>query len=511
MQSLDRRQTDLSVLHPVFRDAVRKLIDDLKIGNHPFELFETFRSPERQDYLFAKGRSTQGRIVTNARPWWSYHQYGLAADFVLKIDGEWSWDTAGANASHWKALHDLGRQHGLEPLSWEMPHLQLAGLRIEDLRAGRYPPFGDDSWAETLETTIEGWAGTGQAPPPPAVPERPALEGVGASRVTRGTRVDIDLDEPDGGGAALDRPAVPETTMDASAMPQNHFALIQVYIDKWEGGYVDNPNDPGGATNMGITLATLTRWRGRSVSKTELKALTRVEQRQIMKAFYYDVVRGDELPAAAAAMTYNAAVLHGPRRGARFLQTALAGQGLEVVVDGAVGRQTLGAAGRADLSRLIRDFASAEGQFLRALPHFGTFGKGWMNRLEDIEVFARTLLSPQGVASSPDTEGTLPRVIMGKPETDPKPLTSVNAALGETIGRLLDGRKTIIGLVATLLTVVAPDLAKSLNLSADVSTVTDLSSLIQPFALAMTGWGAFGKVQKWLLASGETTPAAGGR
>lgn len=510
MKSLDQRQTDLSVLHPALRDAVQKLMADLKDGKHPFELFESFRSPERQEYLFAKGRSAPGRIVTNAPPWSSYHQYGLAADFVLKINGQWSWDTEGANAAHWKALHELGRRHGLEPLSWEMPHLQLAGLRIGDLRAGLYPPFGDDSWAENLETAIEGWAGTGQAPPPPAVPERPALEGVGASRVASGMGADnLDLGVPTAGDRVLARPAVPETTAETSAMLANQFTRIQVYIDKWEGGYVDHPNDPGGATNMGITLATLSRWRGGAVSKAELKALTRVEQRQIMKAFYYDVVRGDEMPAAAAAMTYNAAVLHGPSRGARFLQAALAAQGLEVAVDGAVGRQTLGAAARADLPRLIADFASTQERFLRSLHHFGTFGKGWLNRLEDITAFARTFLS---AASIFDADMPRPSPVVDPPHDSGQPLTSVNAALGQTVGRLLDGRKTAIGLVATLLTAVAPNLATSLGLPpVDDATVTSLSSLIQPFAVALTGWGVLGKMQKWLVASGQTTSAAGGR
>ncbi|MGF6229949.1 peptidoglycan L-alanyl-D-glutamate endopeptidase CwlK [Inquilinus ginsengisoli] len=514
MQSLDRRHTDVSVLHPVFRDAVLKLIDDLKDGNHPFELFESFRSPERQEYLFSKGRSAPGSIVTNARPWSSYHQYGLAADFVLKINGQWSWDTQGINVVHWKALHELGRRHGLEPLSWEMPHLQLAGLRIEDLRAGRYPPFGDDNWAENLETAIEGWAGAGAVPPRPAVPERPALDGVGASRVTSGIGVDsLDLDASTAGDGALNRSAVPDPTAEIHAMLPNQFARIQTYIDKWEGGYVDHPSDPGGATNMGITLATLSRWRGGAVSKAELKALTRVEQRLIMKAFYYDVVRGDEMPAAAAAMTYNAAVLHGPSRGARFLQAALVAQGLQVAVDGAVGRQTLGAAARADLPRLVADFASIQERFLRSLHHFSTFGKGWMNRLEDITAFARTFLSVPSAASILNPDFTRPSPVVDPPPPDNgQPLTSVNAALGQTVGRLLDGRKTAIGLVATLLTAVAPSWATSLGLPPiDEHTVTSWASAIQPFAVALTGWGFLGKLQKWLVADGQATPAAGGR
>ena len=46
------------------------------------------------------------------------------------------------------------------------------------------------------------------------------------------------------------------------------------FVFEREGGYVDDPDDPGGATNMGITLATLAAWRGREVSKAEVRALS---------------------------------------------------------------------------------------------------------------------------------------------------------------------------------------------------------------------------------------------
>jgi hypothetical protein len=67
--------------------------------------------------------------VTNAKAWESYHQYGLAVDFVLRLGNQWSWDTSGTLKRHWQRLHELGREVGLEPLSWELPHLQVARLK----------------------------------------------------------------------------------------------------------------------------------------------------------------------------------------------------------------------------------------------------------------------------------------------------------------------------------------------------------------------------------------------
>jgi peptidoglycan L-alanyl-D-glutamate endopeptidase CwlK len=141
-----RRNFDPALLHPVFREKAQALLDSLAAEGIPFRLFEGFRSPERQQYLYAQGRTRPGVIVTKARAGQSYHQYGLAGDFVLFEKGGWSWGAAGPKAGWWKRLQETGKGLGLEPLSFEMPHLQLAGLRIHDLAAGKYPPGGDATW-----------------------------------------------------------------------------------------------------------------------------------------------------------------------------------------------------------------------------------------------------------------------------------------------------------------------------------------------------------------------------
>jgi len=170
------RISELDLLHPVVRNAVQEVFAQLEKEEIPFRVFESFRSPERQRMLYAQGRTAPGPRVTKAQPWSSYHQYGLAADFVLFIDGKWSWDDKGPRRKYWQRLHEIARAHGLEPLSWELPHLQYVGTTIEKLRAGDYPSFGDDSWADNLATAIEGWDGKQPAAPPLiAISRRPAL------------------------------------------------------------------------------------------------------------------------------------------------------------------------------------------------------------------------------------------------------------------------------------------------------------------------------------------------
>lgn len=66
--------------------------------------------------------------------------------------------------------------------------------------------------------------------------------------------------------------------------------LIKGIIDRVivrEGGYVDDPDDPGGATNMGITFATLEKWRDKRIVKSEVKRLDRAEAIQIYYQMYW--------------------------------------------------------------------------------------------------------------------------------------------------------------------------------------------------------------------------------
>ena len=151
------RNPDPACLHPVFREKSAALLAALEAEGFAFRLFEGFRSPERQQRLYAQGRTLPGAIVTKARPWTSYHQYGLAGDFVIFAKGNWSWEAAGEKAGRWRRLHEIGRQLGLEPLSFELPHLQMAGLRIEDLAAGQYPDGGNASWKAAMDQAKESW------------------------------------------------------------------------------------------------------------------------------------------------------------------------------------------------------------------------------------------------------------------------------------------------------------------------------------------------------------------
>ncbi|WP_207425066.1 peptidoglycan-binding protein [Pedobacter sp. SYSU D00535] len=151
---LSERHTNVMHLHPKVRTAVVKVFVQLQSENIPFRIFEAYRYPQRQAQLYAQGRTKPGNIVTYARPWSSYHQYGLAVDFVLFLNGNWSWDTGATTRGWWNRLHQLGIQEGLMRLDFEVPHLQLAGTSSSALKQGMYPPGADKSWTDNMKMAI---------------------------------------------------------------------------------------------------------------------------------------------------------------------------------------------------------------------------------------------------------------------------------------------------------------------------------------------------------------------
>lgn len=189
-------------------------------------------------------------------------------------------------------------------------------------------------------------------------------------------------------------------------MAAEHFDRALALVLKHEGGYVDHPADPGGATNLGVTQATLTAHRARPVTKAEVRALTRAEAAAIYRRRYWDVVRGDELPPGLDLAVFDLAVNSGPGRAAKILQRALG-----VPQDGAIGPVTLSVLARADPAVLIAAVTRERLRFLQGLPTWPTFGRGWRRRVAAVEQEARALLrpgAPRAVPSHPQppTKGT---------------------------------------------------------------------------------------------------------
>jgi lysozyme family protein len=163
------------------------------------------------------------------------------------------------------------------------------------------------------------------------------------------------------------------------------FALGEIL--KHEGGYVDHPRDPGGATNMGVTRRTLASWRGvkpyGKLAKSEVRALEMREVRAIYKARYWDRVAGNKLPSGLDLALFDFAVNSGVSRAAKSLQALL-----KVRRDGIIGVITLRAlkrkVGRVGVAVIIKNICEGRLAFLRRLRIFSTFGRGWQKRVASV-------------------------------------------------------------------------------------------------------------------------------
>ncbi|MGJ3231573.1 MAG: glycoside hydrolase family 108 protein [Oceanicaulis sp.] len=158
---------------------------------------------------------------------------------------------------------------------------------------------------------------------------------------------------------------------------------------RWEGGFVDHPDDPGGATNLGITLATLSAWRGAEVTAEDVRALTHAEARDIYRDRYWAAASCAAFDPGVAVMVFDAAVNHGPRQAALFLQRAAG-----VRADGDIGPITRAAVDAADPAALCEEIAARRMAFYGALSTFDTFGLGWSRRLMNVLRHALSAVEP---------------------------------------------------------------------------------------------------------------------
>ena len=176
-------------------------------------------------------------------------------------------------------------------------------------------------------------------------------------------------------------------------MTVSNFKNALRFTLKYEGGYVDHPADPGGATNLGITHRTLAAFRGRSVTKADVRALTHDEAAKIYKLRYWDKIEGDALPLGVDLAVFDYAVNSGPAKAAKALQKIVG-----VTADGVIGMDTLDAAKARDPSELINAICDERLAFVKRLKTWRAFGKGWSSRIAAVRKTALKMAKAGGAA-----------------------------------------------------------------------------------------------------------------
>ena len=164
---------------------------------------------------------------------------------------------------------------------------------------------------------------------------------------------------------------------------KNNWPTCFALVLKNEGGYVNNPADRGGVTNLGCTKAVWEQYIGHSVTNDDIKALTPNDVEPLYKTLYWDKVNGDELPYGVDFAVFDFAINSGVIRAAKTLQTVL-----NVNTDGKIGPKTLSALETSNPRDIATRVCEARLAFLQSLSNYATFGKGWSRRVSEVETAA---------------------------------------------------------------------------------------------------------------------------
>jgi lysozyme family protein len=160
-------------------------------------------------------------------------------------------------------------------------------------------------------------------------------------------------------------------------------ALLRILV--YEGGKVDNPKDPGGRTNKGITQGTYNAYR-RQIGKApqDVYLISDAEVATIYQLRYWNVMACDSLPAGLDLAVMDGGVNSGCGQSGKWLQHAL-GDTFTGTVDGLMGPKTIQAIeDYGDVEKLIGAYCSRRLATLHSLKTWKTFGPGWSARIANV-------------------------------------------------------------------------------------------------------------------------------
>lgn len=159
-------------------------------------------------------------------------------------------------------------------------------------------------------------------------------------------------------------------------MQENYkFALKQLLIA--EGGWSDDPRDPGGATMYGIIQVEYNAWRRlHGLIQQSVRKIAMPEVEEIYALQYASPLHFSELPSGVDYCVFDYGVNSGVSRSAKELQRVV-----KTTVDGFIGINTLAATRNANAIVVINSICNRRLAFLQSLSTFSAFGKGWTARV----------------------------------------------------------------------------------------------------------------------------------
>jgi lysozyme family protein len=181
--------------------------------------------------------------------------------------------------------------------------------------------------------------------------------------------------------------SVAATKTDAST----NFSRCLDAVLREEGGYTNDPNDPGGPTNFGITIKDLEEWRGKPVTADDVKNMSKNEAQEIYRSMYWNPMQCDDLPNGIDMEVFDFGVNAGIREAVKTLQSVVG-----VTADGSVGPITLSAAKAANRQTTIQSYSERRLNYYRSLTaEWSHFGTGWTNRTNAVEQVALNMAAQE--------------------------------------------------------------------------------------------------------------------
>ena len=278
-------------------------------------------------------------------------------------------------------------------------------------------------------------------------------------------------------------PAIPDvapaTVRDRAPAADPLFERALAHVLEMEGGYDDDPYDPGGPTNLGITLAVYARFKGVEITadniaalKSELKRIPVDTARRIYRDRYWVPAACPQLPSALALFHFDAAVNQGVLGAARMLQQAVGAD-----IDAEIGPATLAAIASRPIQQALGLYAEIRRQRYRSLAHFWRFGKGWLARVD------ATLALATAVERANPSPPSQPK--------EKQPMPTDNSASAQPASgsepKWWANSMTIWGVVVTTLSTVLPTLGPVFGLNITAELIRQLGDNVVIFGQAFGG------------------------
>jgi lysozyme family protein len=164
------------------------------------------------------------------------------------------------------------------------------------------------------------------------------------------------------------------------------FDLFLPLLLKFEGGYCDDPDDPGGETNKGITMGTFCRCShpllGLEPTSENLKCLSDMQAGIIYREHYWNKIQGDEIALQELANLVCDFFVNAGTHATVLLQRILNRKGAHLIEDGIIGPATLQALSEASQIEVYRQYKQERIAYYRKLGQkYPKFLRGWLKRV----------------------------------------------------------------------------------------------------------------------------------